>query len=237
MLLTFLFLVLIAAVGFWRSRSKNIKIPKKIIFSSLAIGLILIILSVDTIDSKAATDLTAEVNKNEQLVENISELEDSNTGHQEEIVELENATDESIEKITQLEEENESLSADIDTLKANNEKLKKELKEKEKKETASISKKDSNSEKQDTKSRTSQKNKSNTNSVNSSKDTSKETTETETATSFDTAQAVEDCKIKGSENGIYHTPGSTYYSRTTNVAQWFCSEKEAENAGYRAPKR
>ncbi len=27
--------------------------------------------------------------------------------------------------------------------------------------------------------------------------------------------------IKGSVNGIYHTPGSTYYDRTTNVVQWF----------------
>ncbi|CAM4053154.1 thermonuclease family protein [Lederbergia lenta] len=44
-------------------------------------------------------------------------------------------------------------------------------------------------------------------------------------------------QIKGSNNGIYHTPGSTYYSRTTNVAQWFCSPEEAEKAGYRAPKR
>lgn len=45
------------------------------------------------------------------------------------------------------------------------------------------------------------------------------------------------CDIKGSQNGIYHVPGSTYYSRTKNVAQWFCSVEEAENAGYRAPKR
>ncbi|WP_018705778.1 thermonuclease family protein [Siminovitchia fordii] len=45
------------------------------------------------------------------------------------------------------------------------------------------------------------------------------------------------CNIKGSQNGIYHVPGSTYYDRTTNVAQWFCSEQEAQNAGYRAPKR
>lgn len=43
--------------------------------------------------------------------------------------------------------------------------------------------------------------------------------------------------IKGSNSGIYHVPGSTYYSRTTNVAQWFKTVSEAENAGYRAPKR
>ncbi|SDN46005.1 hypothetical protein SAMN04488137_4529 [Fictibacillus solisalsi] len=45
------------------------------------------------------------------------------------------------------------------------------------------------------------------------------------------------CGIKGSENGIYHVPGSTYYDRTTHVVQWFCSVEEAEEAGYRAPKR
>lgn len=45
------------------------------------------------------------------------------------------------------------------------------------------------------------------------------------------------CEIKGSVNGIYHVPGSTYYEQTKNVAQYFCSEEEAESAGYRAPKR
>ena len=43
--------------------------------------------------------------------------------------------------------------------------------------------------------------------------------------------------IKGSNSGIYHLPGSTYYHKTTNVAQWFKTISEAENAGYRAPKR
>ena len=43
--------------------------------------------------------------------------------------------------------------------------------------------------------------------------------------------------IKGSNSGIYHLPGSTYYHKTTNVAQWFKTISEAENAGYRAPKK
>ncbi len=43
--------------------------------------------------------------------------------------------------------------------------------------------------------------------------------------------------IKGSNSGIYHLPGSTYYHKITNVAQWFKTISEAENAGYRAPKR
>ena len=46
----------------------------------------------------------------------------------------------------------------------------------------------------------------------------------------------EEGAIKGSVNGIYHTPGSTYYSRTKNVVQWFHTVEEAEAAGYRAPE-
>src|SRR5699024_10477478 len=51
------------------------------------------------------------------------------------------------------------------------------------------------------------------------------------------SQEQDERNIKGSESGIYLTPSSTYYDRTTNVVQWFCSVEEAENAGYRAPKR
>ena len=36
---------------------------------------------------------------------------------------------------------------------------------------------------------------------------------------------------------IYHIPGSTYYSRTKHVSQWFFTEREAREAGYRAPYR
>lgn len=46
-----------------------------------------------------------------------------------------------------------------------------------------------------------------------------------------------DGTIKGSVNQIYHLPGSTYYSRTKNVAQWFKTVEDAEAAGYRAPER
>ena len=55
-----------------------------------------------------------------------------------------------------------------------------------------------------------------------------------------------ECKIKGnisaSGNKIYHTPwGSPSYARTKISVKygerWFCSEKEAEAAGWRAPKR
>lgn len=43
--------------------------------------------------------------------------------------------------------------------------------------------------------------------------------------------------IKGSNQDIYHVPGSTYYTRTKNVKQWFKTTAEAEAAGFRAPKK
>lgn len=43
--------------------------------------------------------------------------------------------------------------------------------------------------------------------------------------------------IKGSRNGIYHTPGSRYYDQTTNPVIWFSTVEEAVAAGYRAPKQ
>jgi micrococcal nuclease len=49
-----------------------------------------------------------------------------------------------------------------------------------------------------------------------------------------------DCKgkIKGNANShIYHVPGGSYYDTTTDNIVWFCSEKDAEDAGYRKSKR
>ncbi|MFD1357651.1 hypothetical protein ACFQ4X_07010 [Fictibacillus halophilus] len=45
------------------------------------------------------------------------------------------------------------------------------------------------------------------------------------------------CGIKGNlttHNGekIYHMPGDQFYD-VTNAEQWFCSEEEAEEEGYR----
>lgn len=42
--------------------------------------------------------------------------------------------------------------------------------------------------------------------------------------------------VKGNQSGIYHVPGSTYYSRT-NPEECFVSAAAAERAGYRAPLR
>ena len=52
-----------------------------------------------------------------------------------------------------------------------------------------------------------------------------------------------DCTIKGnisSSGKIYHTPSSPWYARTKinteKGERWFCSEEEAEAAGWRAPR-
>ena len=53
-----------------------------------------------------------------------------------------------------------------------------------------------------------------------------------------------ECQIKGNINGkgdrIYHVPGSRHYSQTrineSKGEQWFCSEAEAKEAGWRAPR-
>ncbi|ETI66470.1 thermonuclease family protein [Neobacillus vireti] len=45
-------------------------------------------------------------------------------------------------------------------------------------------------------------------------------------------------KIKGNANShIYHVPGGSFYESTKNNIVWFCSEKEAEDAGYRKSKK
>lgn len=49
-----------------------------------------------------------------------------------------------------------------------------------------------------------------------------------------------DCKgkIKGNANSkIYHVPGGSYYESTKDNIVWFCSEADAEAAGYRKSKR
>jgi micrococcal nuclease len=48
------------------------------------------------------------------------------------------------------------------------------------------------------------------------------------------------CKgqIKGNSNSkIYHVPGGAYYDKTVDNITWFCSEAEAQAAGYRKSKR
>ena len=72
-------------------------------------------------------------------------------------------------------------------------------------------------------------------------DTNKNNNPDSTATQAPTGKpqpSKQACDIKGNINSkgekIYHTPESPYYERTKQE-QWFCSEEEAEQAGFRAP--
>ncbi|MCY9175603.1 LMBR1 domain-containing protein [Bacillus inaquosorum] len=108
----------------------------------------------------------------------------------------------------QLKEDTKTVKAENETLKQDKTKLEKQLKE-AKSQTASSHE-------------------------NTAGNSSSNTNKSDEAKTADTAEG---CNIKGSKNGIYHTPGSTYYDRTTDPAEMFCSVEEAEAAGYRAPKR
>nr|WP_255257895.1 calcium-binding protein [Priestia megaterium] len=45
-------------------------------------------------------------------------------------------------------------------------------------------------------------------------------------------------QIKGNKNSkIYHVPGGAYYDRTQDNIVWFCSEADAQAAGYRESQR
>ncbi|MEH7291789.1 calcium-binding protein, partial [Priestia megaterium] len=45
-------------------------------------------------------------------------------------------------------------------------------------------------------------------------------------------------QIKGNKNSkIYHVPGGAYYDRTQDNIVWFCSEADAQAAGYRKSQR
>lgn len=44
-------------------------------------------------------------------------------------------------------------------------------------------------------------------------------------------------KIKGNQNSkIYHVPTGTHYNQTMNNVIWFCTEKDAQEAGYKKAK-
>jgi endonuclease YncB( thermonuclease family) len=65
----------------------------------------------------------------------------------------------------------------------------------------------------------------------------------EASTGQASAEADRKCAIKGNISGsgrIYHVPGSRHYDRTVidegTGERWFCSEEEAQAAGWRAPR-
>ncbi|MCJ7989469.1 thermonuclease family protein [Priestia sp. OVS21] len=52
-------------------------------------------------------------------------------------------------------------------------------------------------------------------------------------------QSAKSCegKIKGNQNSkIYHVPTGAHYNQTMNHVIWFCTEKDAQEAGYKKAK-
>ena len=243
-------LLLIGVFWFLWFRTNNKQRWKKVIFSVLSIFIFGITLIASNVDAETSTSLNNEVEKNEELTEKITTLETDHSELQEQFDEIDLMITELNEEIKTLSNENEKLQKDLDSTQEENDTLTEESTQLEKDNKALQKKLDekkeptaSNAETESVKSNVGSDNssKSSSDSGASDESTSSETEQASTATASestteDTEDAA-DCDIKGSVNGIYHTPGSTYYSRTKNVEQWFCSTQEAENAGYRAPER
>ncbi|RJS56338.1 hypothetical protein CJ481_10805 [Bacillus subtilis] len=132
------------------------------------------------------------------------------------------------DKLKQLEKENSELKKTQKSLKAEMKELKEDTKTvKAENETLRQDKTKLENQLKETESQT----------ASSHEDTGSSSNNTSKSDETKTADKAEGCNIKGSKNRIYHTPGSTYYDRTTDPAEMFCSVEEAEAAGYRAPKR
>lgn len=215
-------------------KNKDRTLPKKKFYPVLIGGFSLIILGTALTDPQSLKALSEarEMNESltvevEKLEAEVKELEEINKAadkeKKEEIDELAKAHEgevkslkedyqtkekEFTEQITSLEEKKTSLEGEVTTLK--------EQAKAKQTEVASTSSSSSSS----------------SNSTSSSSGAA-----TNTSSSPSSSSNSSECNIKGSNSGIYHTPSSSYYNRTTNVAQWFCSVEEAQAAGYRAPKR
>ncbi|MDM5338508.1 hypothetical protein QUF84_14945 [Fictibacillus enclensis] len=180
-----------------------------------------------------STDKTAALNKkldkqmttNQSLLDKLDEAEKENdtltekiSAYDDEEKEFQRQSEELAAKVESLEKENKILSGKNQTLTKENDSLK-IANAKIENELNYVANETSDNQDQITDS-------------SASEDTESVSDDEVIGTDFD-----DSCGIKGSENGIYHVPGSTYYNRTTHVVQWFCSVEEAEEAGYRAPKR
>ncbi|KMY21491.1 hypothetical protein ABDA29_01065 [Bacillus pumilus] len=215
------------AVNFLLLKHQNAQIfSKKLFYPFLILGLIFSIMSLPfaaTDAPKAQADPSSEqlLKDQKQLTSDITRLkadkeeltaslEDATKDKEKLAKKLETITSEK-ETIKKQEKTIQALEEKIDKLASSNETLKKE------------NKKSSN----DTDSSTVQR--------SAPKDEGKSTGGHESQKETKKGSAA--CNIKGSVNGIYHTPSSRYYSRTKNVTKLFCSVEEAERAGYRAPKQ
>lgn len=213
----------------------------------LALAMFFILLSGCGTDNNSA-DSDQEIENNEELTSEIATLEEANSSLQEEYDELQSQFNELEDEIAVLEdenekledyesikEENESLTEEIAALEEENEKFEDYESIKEKNESLSeeiTTLQESNSELQQQLEESQEADRSGSSASSTSAEDSDDNDTTASSSQPDEGE----CNIKGSESGIYHLPGSTYYDRTTNVVSWFCCEEEAQEAGYRAPK-
>ncbi|AOZ89638.1 hypothetical protein BK049_13680 [Bacillus xiamenensis] len=215
------------AVNFFLLKQQNQPIfSKKLFYPFLIIGLVLSMMSLPfavTGAQKAQADPSSEqlLKDQKQLASDISRLKEDKetltatlkdvTNEKEELSKkLENITSEK-KTVKQQEKTIQALEKKIDKLTSTNETLKKENKNGNK----------------DTQSSAVQRSAPKDDGSNTGGHESQKETKNESAA----------CNIKGSVNGIYHTPSSRYYTRTKHVTKMFCSVEEAERAGYRAPKQ
>src|SRR5699024_4210563 len=213
------FMLLLFSIIFWfiyrSKRAKNEQLSKKFLIPFFITAGIFV-LAGGAIDTETANEDTTNLeNENAKLTDQLEQMNDQQTELEESVKKLET-------KLESEEKENIEFEETIDELKEENTTLDEKIEELEKE------KKD-----EETRVAIAEKKDKETKSTSSS---SKQQTQSSTKSNNDTSNDG-DCDIKGSENGIYHTPGSTYYSRTKNVAEWFCSTAEAEGAGYRAQER
>ncbi|WP_339234436.1 hypothetical protein [Oceanobacillus sp. FSL W7-1281] len=206
----------------------------------LALAMFFILLSGCGTDNNSA-DSDQEIENNEELTSEIATLEEANSSLQEEYDELQSQfneledENEKLEDYESIKEGNESLTEEIAALEEENEKFEDYESIKEKNESLSeeiTTLQESNSELQQQLEESQEADRSGSSASSTSAEDSDDNDTTASSSQPDEGE----CNIKGSESGIYHLPGSTYYDRTTNVVSWLCSEEEAQEAGYRAPK-
>ncbi|WFA04208.1 hypothetical protein [Bacillus sp. HSf4] len=193
------------------------RLSRKIFYPCFIGGLLLMFITAPFTDQQTYSA----AKKSEDLTAEVKELTSEKSNLQKEQKTLKQQIKQAQEKLTATQTENKAL-------KKENEKLAKE-KDKLTKEKKSLTEKLAKAEIKSGEEKPELKEKSTSAAAPPSNNND--------SSSQNTAQSNQECKIKGSVNHIYHTPGSTYYNRTKNVVQWFCSEKEAQAAGYRPPKR
>lgn len=217
--LSFIFSICYLAFHFIRRIfSPGKKFSRKLFYPCFAGGLLLLIISLPYYDEETyAVDET----KTEDLTTELQELKTEHSAVQKEQTALKQQLNQANEKLKAVKTEN-------DTLKKENEKLTKE-KDSLTKKTKSLSEKLAKAEEKSGSAEATVKEKNAAAQAG--------TSHSAPAAKKSSGESTQECKIKGSVNHIYHTPGSTYYDRTKNVARWFCTEQEARDAGYRPPKR